>query len=960
MEPLRPGDPRAVGPWKVLSRIGAGGMGVVYYAHRDGQLVALKVVRDLDGTERNIVQYFKRELANLRLVSGPCVASLIDADMDSDPAWIAFEFVEGKNLKVFLESEGPMSEQAWAKFASGLLEGIVQVHAAGVVHRDLKPTNIVMSANGPKLIDFGIAQSLDDTPFTRTGLTVGTPTWMAPEQVNSRIVGQPADLFAAGSVLLYAATGREPWGTGTVGEIQARILRATPDLTGVATKQRRLISALLLKDPMRRPSAAGALGVLAGSVNWNVVPWRKVFFASAAGALVVIGLVFWFSFGIEQSPVVLDVIPLSAAATKPAAVEVVPVPSAIPAEPIAFANPLPAPTPLVATVPVAVVQSDRLNVREEPVPNSPVVFVAQRNDTLYITGAPTGSETIWLPVYGVDKGKGWVAQRFVVREERPATEPDYAIWLDKVCPLTIVGCGRLARERSVISATNTSALHQAGLIRSGDTPLSIDFSPDGVTLASGSADGTVKLWAVPSGLELYSLAGHNSGVTSVAFSPDGNTLASGSADYSVKLWDVKGRREYSSLLGHTGIIVSVAFSPDGRTLASTSLATSTNKSDRVRLWDVKTGGALGIVDAPMVNGITFAPDGKTLATGGVGAEPLRIWNVDTRQVVRIFDGKLFIWSVAFSPDGTKIAAVADGTTVRLWDVATGGMLRIMSGHTDLVHDLAFSPDGNTLVSASADTTIKLWEVASGRELRSLNGHSGIVNSVMFSPDGKVLASGSADGSIRLWDNSEVLPLFALDKLEEKPLRWDPCAGPIRVAVNFGSLLAEQRKQVDVIMARSIETLRRHSGLEFVYAGASLRRAANEFREGRRGNEAILLDFVPSDELSGNVLENSFPSIDPLGSSRVWWALESADIKMDAQMDGFFWPNHGWGDELVLRRLLEVSGLRGVNSQYEVMNIPLNASERYRMTEFFNMNLELGPGDILGLHAVGAEQGCIVD
>ena len=165
---------------------------------------------------------------------------------------------------------------------------------------------------------------------------------------------------------------------------------------------------------------------------------------------------------------------------------------------------------------------------------------------------------------------------------------------------------------------------------------------------------------------------------------------------------------------------------------------------------------------------------------------------------------------------------------------------------------------------------------------------------------------------------------------------------------------------DVIMARSIETLRRHSGLEFVYAGASLRRAANEFRAGRRGNEAILLDFVPSDELSGNVLENSFPSIDPLVSSRVWWALESADIKMDAQMDGFFWPNHGWGDELVLRRLLEVSGLRGVNSQYEVMNIPLNASERYRMTEFFNMNLELGPGDILGLHAVGAEQGCIVD
>lgn len=959
MEPLRPGDPRAVGPWQILGRIGAGGMGTVYYANRDGQMVALKVVRDLDGTERNIVQYFKRELANLRLVSGPSVAALVDADMEAAPAWIAFEYIDGPNLKVFVDSNGPLLEDAWRKFAASLLKGISEVHARGVIHRDLKPSNIVIASTGPKLIDFGIAQALDDTPFTRTGVTVGTPTWMAPEQIDAMGVGKPADLFAAGSILLYAATGREPWGTGTKAEMQARICRGRPDMGGLSAIQSRLISALLIKDPIKRPTAEEALRVLDGSIYWRGIPWRTVFYWTSAALVLVVGLLYGYVFSspISAAPEVTPVVVL--AATPPVIAES-PSPNPASVEPIVSPKPALNPTPLVAAVPVAVVKVDRLNVRASAAADAQVVFVALRDEMLYVSGDPAGIEGGWLPVYSVDKGKGWVAQRLVVREDRPAIGADYAIWLDNVCPLTIVGCGRLARERSVISATNTSALHQAGLIRSGDTPTSIDFSPDGVTLASGSADGTVKLWAVPSGLELYSLAGHNSGVTSVAFSPDGNTLASGSADYSVKLWDVKSQREYSSLLGHTGIIVSVAFSPDGRTLASTSLATSTNKSDRVRLWDVKTGGALGIVDAPMVNGITFAPDGKTLATGGVGADPLRIWNVDTRQVVRTFDGKLFIWSVAFSPDGTKIAAVADGTTVRLWDVATGGMLRIMSGHTDLVQYLAFSPDGNTLVSASADTTIKLWEVASGRELRSLNGHSGIVNSVMFSPDGKVLASGSADGSIRLWDNSEVLPLFALDKLEEKALRWDPCAGPIRVAVNFGSLLAEQRKQVDVIMARSIETLRRHSGLEFVYAGASLRRAANEFRAGRRGNEAILLDFVPSDELSGNVLENSFPSIDPLVSSRVWWALESADIKMDAQMDGFFWPNHGWGDELVLRRLLEVSGLRGVNSQYEVMNIPLNASERYRMTEFFNMNLELGPGDILGLHAVGAEQGCIVD
>ncbi len=622
MEPLRPSDPRAVGPWQILGRIGAGGMGTVYYANRDGQMVALKVVRDLDGTEHNIGRYFRRELANLRLVSGPCVASLIDADMDSDPAWIAFEFVEGKNLKVFLENEGPMSEQAWVKFATGLLEGIVQVHATGVVHRDLKPTNIVMSANGPKLIDFGIAQSLDDTPFTWTELTVGTPTWMAPEQVNDRSVGQPADLFAAGSVLLYAATGREPWGTGTVGEIQARILRATPDLVGLATKQRQLISALLLKDPMRRPSAAGALVLLAGSVDWSVA-WRKVFFASAACALVVIGLVFWFSFGSEQSPVVLDVTPLSAAATKTATVEVVP--TGVPAVPKVWREK----RTLLGHI-------DNIN------------SIAFSSDGRRLATA-SRDRTVKIYVAGV-------------AELSTLVEEQAALWCVAFSPDdSVLAVGSEDGSVKLIDSASGSELHT--LIGHSGPVYSVAFSLDGKSLATGSKDSTVKLWDTAKGIELKTLDGHSDAVYSLAFSPDGTMLASGSADRSVGVWYLLVDFERRSMSGHAGIVYSVAFSPDSGMLASgardntISVQPVTDKSNPLSL----TG------HTDFVRSVAYSPDG-TLVASGSGDNSVRLWDAVTGGIVQILTGHArMVRSVSFSPDGRMLASASEDRTIILWE-----------------------------------------------------------------------------------------------------------------------------------------------------------------------------------------------------------------------------------------------------------------------------------------------------
>ena len=237
--------------------------------------------------------------------------------------------------------------------------------------------------------------------------------------------------------------------------------------------------------------------------------------------------------------------------------------------------------------------------------------------------------------------------------------------------------------------------------------LSVSFSPDGATLASGSLDGIIRLWDVATGRLLRTLQGNTYGADSVSFSPDGTTLASGGGfDRIVRLWDVATGSPLRTLEGHTGEVRSVSFSPDGTALASGSF-------DRiVRLWDVATGNPL------------HALQGHTR------------WG--------------FVNSVSFSSDGTTLASGSRDKTVRLWDVATGSPLRILEGHTDDVRSVSFSPDSVTLASGGFDRTVRLWDVATGSPLRTLEGHTGDVHSVSFSPDGTTLASGSSDGTVLLW------------------------------------------------------------------------------------------------------------------------------------------------------------------------------------------------------------------
>ncbi|AHH18504.1 putative serine/threonine protein kinase [Nocardia nova SH22a] len=257
MRPPEPGDPETIGPYRILGVLGAGGMGKVYLGRTaGGRTVAVKVVRpDLSGDPAFRTR-FRREVAAARRVTGTCAVPVLDADVDAQRPWLATAYVAGLSLGEAVDQFGPLPEQALAPLTAGLARALAEVHAAGVIHRDLKPSNVLLTVDGPRLIDFGIARAADDGgTLTTTGQIIGSPGYIAPEHISGEgPVGPPADVFALGGVLVYAATGQGPFGNGDSISMLWRVMYEPPQLDSVPDDIRALTAACLDKDPARRPA----------------------------------------------------------------------------------------------------------------------------------------------------------------------------------------------------------------------------------------------------------------------------------------------------------------------------------------------------------------------------------------------------------------------------------------------------------------------------------------------------------------------------------------------------------------------------------------------------------------------------------------------------------------------------------------------------------------------------------
>jgi outer membrane protein assembly factor BamB len=268
VEPLAAGDPWQVGAYRLRARLGSGGMGQVFLGYSPaGRAVAVKVIHPELAKDPSFRTRFRREVAAARAVSGAYTAPVTAAGPDDDPPWLATAFVPGPSLAGVIAAAGPLPEPSLWKLTAGLVEALQAVHAAGLVHRDLKPGNVLLATDGPRVIDFGISAAFEGTRMTSTGLIVGTPSFMSPEQAEGARVGPESDVFSLGCVIVFAATGASAFGDGQLAAVLYRVVHTQPVLDGVPGGLREIAAACLAKKPADRPTLAWLVDAVAAGLE---------------------------------------------------------------------------------------------------------------------------------------------------------------------------------------------------------------------------------------------------------------------------------------------------------------------------------------------------------------------------------------------------------------------------------------------------------------------------------------------------------------------------------------------------------------------------------------------------------------------------------------------------------------------------------------------------------------------
>ncbi|WP_007510546.1 WD40 repeat domain-containing serine/threonine protein kinase [Pseudofrankia saprophytica] len=758
--PLLATDPRQVGSYTLLRRLGRGGMGVVYYGRsHEGRLVAVKVIRPEVAADREFRARFRHEVANARRVRGFCTAEVLDADTDGELAYLVTDYVQGPTLAQAIRERGPLARADLEQLAINMATALTVIHSAGVIHRDLKPENVLLSPTGARVIDFGIARALDAaTALSREIRRIGTPAFMAPEQVAGTDLTPAADIFAWGGVVVHAGTGRLPFGDGPTDVIFYRIETKPPDLSGLPMPLRDIVAVAMRKDPAVRPTAGELYGMLLGAS----VPAAPEPPESSADD--------------EPKTTVISALPGLPPWTIPPWAP--PVPSGVSVPPAApTAGPISPGGPIRPAGWVSPARDSRPGAVSHPPPTGPPGAGTpprrRRGRTLVAAGVALAVAAALTTVVLLSRGGGAggaptedlsTGSRTLAAQATAAEPTDRGLSLRlataayRLAPTSEAHAALLAAVDGRLTTLAVLTGHTNNVIYTA-------FSPDGKILATTSDDGTARLWDLTGPGQpttIATLTAHTGEVNGVAFSPDGKVLATASGDHTIRLWDVTTPRQpvsLATLTGHTEAVFGIKFSPDGRLLASSGSLDHT-----ARLWDVtnpRQPTPLATISGHdgAVWGVAFSPDGRTLATAATD-QKARLWDLtDPRSpaLLATLTGHTdFVLDLAFSPDGRTLATTSGDRTIRLWDVTNlrkPVSVATLTGHTNALYGVAFSPDGRTLATTSRDQTARLWDVANPRQPRPLAvlaGHDDHVYGVAFSPDGRHLATTSADRTARLW------------------------------------------------------------------------------------------------------------------------------------------------------------------------------------------------------------------
>jgi WD40 repeat protein len=723
VDALQPGDPRSVGRYHLLGRLGSGGMGQFFLGvSPGGRMVAVKLIHPALARTAQFRERFAREIEAARRVGGFHTAPVVDADPLADPPWMVTAYIEGPSLEEAVERDGPMAPDRIRAVGAGLAEGLAVIHAHGLVHRDLKPGNVIVAPDGPRIIDFGIARAVDGTGLTTAGSVIGTCAYMSPEQIRGETAGPPSDVFALGCVLAFAATGRPPFNGETAATIIYRILGQPPDLGGLpAGDLHELIAACLAKSPQDRPGVHAILATLGRSTGF--VPAGPGLAQSApAGPGLIPGGPPGGPKLTPGDPVTWTRPPLRAPG--PTGPDHVPPAGQAPPGPAGFPVP-PRGTGrrrMAALVIATAVLAALATALPILLTRSPTHAAAGQRSTAPATTAATGIATA------------------TVR----STPSPTATTLGTRTPATPVTSGP-ATQSAVTDGIPAGGLwvHDAD----GGPSDNVVFSPDGSHVAAGSVEsgGSAYVWDIPTGTLAARLTGPGYGVAAVAFSPDGTLLADADADNSAYVWNWATRTLTASLPDPIGgTLLTAAFSPDGSLLA-------TGEGNRhVVVWDVASHTmTLTLTVASPVNGVAFSPDGALLA--GAGASGF-LWDMPSGKRVGTFvdPGSKGTNAVAFSPDG-KLLAVADSNgSAYVYNVASGALTATFTapGPRSIVGGVAFSPDGTLLAAAEANGHAYLWDVATGQLAGSFTDpKTAQVSGAAFSPDGRLLAVCDENGNV---------------------------------------------------------------------------------------------------------------------------------------------------------------------------------------------------------------------